>query len=325
MASGGLSCHASSAMNDVSNASCEPEPGPQPLEEPAVTGDPRLDAVARLLAIVDRLRDPGGCPWDREQTVASMGPSLTEEAFEALEAIDRGDDLGTMEELGDLLLVITLIARIASETHRFDVAALAGAVSEKLVRRHPHVFGDVSVDGTEGVLRNWEEIKRAERSEREADTSALAGVPTALPALQRADRLAAKAISAGFRWSDDAGAFAKLTEEVAELEATRLEGEVDHAARKAEALVDPGVVVVRDRLDALPIHERDQLAVARVEEDVPDLAALGDLQDVTAHGREAEHSGVERERRVHVTRDETHVGETELCHEPSVSPAQVRR
>ena len=211
--------------------------GPRPLAEPAPTGDARLDALAKLLAIVDRLREPDGCPWDREQTVASMGSSLTEEAFEALEAIDHADDAGTAEELGDLLMVIALIARIAGEAGRFDIATIAETVSEKLVRRHPHVFGDAQVDGTEVVLQNWERIKKAEREDKAEDASALAGVPVALPALQRADRIGAKAIAAGFRWSDTGGALAKLTEEVGELTA-ELEAEEPDRARLESELGD---------------------------------------------------------------------------------------
>ena len=191
--------------------------GARPLKEPPSTGDARLDAVARLLAIVDRLRDPGGCPWDREQTVPSMAASLVEEAHEAVEAIDRADRDETVEELGDLLMVVSLISRIASEDGTFDMGAVARMVGDKLIRRHPHVFGDVRVDGTDKVLANWERIKQEERRGKEKDASALAGVPTALPALQRIDRIAAKAISAGFRWSDEEGAFAKLSEEVGEL------------------------------------------------------------------------------------------------------------
>jgi len=198
------------------------ESTPRPLAEPARTGDDRLDALARLLAIVDRLRAPDGCPWDLEQTVASMAPSLVEEAFEAVEAIDRisvrGDD-DAVEELGDLLMVITLITRIAADEERFDLAAVARTVGDKLVRRHPHVFGDVEVTGSEHAVANWEKIKQGERRDKREDASALAGVPVSMPALQRADRMAAKAISAGFRWSDVAGAFRKLAEEVDELQA----------------------------------------------------------------------------------------------------------
>ena len=194
------------------------ESQPRPLEPPPSTGDARLDALARVLAIVDRLRADDGCPWDREQTVLSMAPSLVEEAFEAVEAIDRAQDRATTEELGDLFMVIALIGKIAEQEGRFDVAQIGNAVAEKLVRRHPHVFGDVKVDSSERAIANWEKIKAAERKQEEKDASALAGVPVALPALQRASRVAAKAISAGFKWADASGALAKLREEMREFE-----------------------------------------------------------------------------------------------------------
>ena len=192
--------------------------GPRPLEAPRATGDARLDAFATLLAIVDRLRAPDGCPWDREQTVASLAPSLVEEAHEAVEAIDRTEDRATTEELGDLLMVIALVSKVAEQERRFGITDVARAVSEKLVRRHPHVFGAVEVDSSAQALANWEKIKEGERREKKEDASALAGVPVALPALQRAARVAAKAISAGFKWSDASGAQAKLHEEVRELD-----------------------------------------------------------------------------------------------------------
>ena len=209
----------------------ESEATPRPLDEPAATGDPRLDAFSRLLAIIDRLRAPDGCPWDLEQTVSSMAPSLIEEAFEAVEAIEAGDEEGTVEELGDLLLVVTLIARIAQDEGRFDLERAARAVGDKLIRRHPHVFGEVQVDGSQAAIANWEKIKQAERKDKAQDASALAGVPKALPALQRAQRLAAKAVAAGFRWDDAAGARAKLEEEVGELQAALASGD----ARAIEA------------------------------------------------------------------------------------------
>jgi MazG family protein len=196
--------------------------------------DERVAALARLVAIVDRLRAPDGCPWDREQTVPSMAGSLTEEAFEAVEAIDHRDDSGTVEELGDVLMVIALMARIAQEGERFDLATVADGVADKLVRRHPHVFGDVEVDGSEVAVENWERIKQAERVKKESDASALAGVPVALPALQRADRLAAKAISAGFRWSDVDGALRKVSEEVDELRTELARDEHDLARVESE-------------------------------------------------------------------------------------------
>jgi len=212
-----------------------PSTGPRPLEEPPPTGDARLDALARVLAIVDRLRAPeGGCPWDREQTVASLAPSLVEEAHEAVEAIDHGNDRETAVELGDLLLVITLIAKVAEQDgSRFDVAQVARAIGDKLIHRHPHVFGEVKVDSADQALANWETIKAAERKDARKDASALAGVPVALPALQRAARVSAKAISAGFKWDDVTGALVKVREEVGELE--RAFAERERAPERVEA------------------------------------------------------------------------------------------
>lgn len=201
--------------------------GPRPLTEPEKTGDPRLDAVARVLAIVDRLRAADGCPWDREQSVSSMAPSLVEEAHEAVEAIDGGEDRSTAEELGDLFMVIALIGKIAEQEGRFDLATIGNGVAEKLIRRHPHVFGEGEVDSSSEVLSNWEKIKESERKDAKKDASALAGVPVALPALQRASRIAAKAIAAGFKWEDESGALAKVREEMGELE--------EAYARRAEA------------------------------------------------------------------------------------------
>jgi MazG family protein len=203
---------------------------PRPFEEPPPTGDPRLDAVARLLAIVDRLRAPDGCPWDLEQTVASLAPSLIEESHEMVEAVEQGDDAGTVEEAGDVLMVVALIAKIADQDGRFDFGDAARAVGDKLLRRHPHVFGEAEVTGSEHVIANWERIKRAERSAKEVDDSALAGVPVALPALQRAQRLGAKAVAAGFQWTDRDGALAKLEEEVAELREALASGDREAAA-----------------------------------------------------------------------------------------------
>jgi MazG family protein len=180
--------------------------------------DTRLPALARLLQVVDRLRAPDGCPWDRKQTVASVAPFLVEEAYEALEAIEQGDDGETAAELGDVLMVVTLICRIAEQEGRFDLGRSAASVAEKLVRRHPHVFGDVEADTANEVLRNWEAIKKEERAGEGKDDSALAGVPVALPALQRARRVCDKAVTAGFRWQDASGALAKVREELGELE-----------------------------------------------------------------------------------------------------------
>lgn len=188
-----------------------PAPEPVPLE------DPRLVAFGRLLAIVDRLRAPDGCPWDRKQSIESMAPHLVEEAHETVDAIETKGDAETAEEAGDLLMVIAMICRIAEEAGRFDLSTASNAIADKLVRRHPHVFGTVEVDSADEVVRNWEAIKKGERTDKAEDASALAGVPAAMPALQRASRMCGKAVSAGFRWSSVEGALAKLTEEHGEL------------------------------------------------------------------------------------------------------------
>ncbi len=185
--------------------------------EPVAATDPRSAAFARLIAIVDRLRAPDGCPWDKKQTIASMAPHLVEEAHEAVEAIETKGDAEIAEEAGDLLMVVAMICRIAEEAGRFDLATASAAIADKLVRRHPHVFGSVEVDSADEVVKNWEAIKKEERASKAEDSSALAGVPAALPALQRAHRMCGKAVSAGFKWSNVAGALAKLGEENVEL------------------------------------------------------------------------------------------------------------
>ena len=194
-----------------------PSRAPAP-RTPATTSDPRALAFARLLAVVDRLRAPDGCPWDRKQTLGSMAPHLVEEAHEAVEAIERGAGAQSAEECGDVLMVVTLLCRIAEQEGQFDLAVAAQSICDKLIRRHPHVFGEVNADTAEQVLANWEAIKKTEREDKQEDSSALAGVPVALPALQRANRIGGKAISAGFRWANPAGAVAKLREEQVELD-----------------------------------------------------------------------------------------------------------
>jgi tetrapyrrole methylase family protein/MazG family protein len=164
-----------------------------------------------------RLRAPGGCPWDGEQTHESIKPYLIEEAYEVLEAIDSNDDDELRTELGDLLLQVVFHAEMASETNRFSIGDVLDAISDKLVRRHPHVFADKEVSGSEEVVQNWSKIKRQERRHSE-DASALAGVPRAMPALLRAHRIAEKASSAGFDWTTPGGVVEKLREELAELE-----------------------------------------------------------------------------------------------------------
>jgi MazG family protein len=176
------------------------------------------DATERLLAIMTRLRGPGGCPWDREQTLRTLRPYLLEETYEVLEAIDGGDAREHCEELGDLLLQVVFQAELAREGGRFDFADVAEAIAAKLVRRHPHVFGDARVRDAEGVMRQWVQLKQEEKAERGGGKSVLEGVPRELPALARAERLAEKASRIGFDWPDAAGARAKVAEELRELD-----------------------------------------------------------------------------------------------------------
>ena len=203
---------------------------PAELPEPAAADDPRVLALRRLVGVVDRLRAPDGCPWDLEQTLRSMAPHALEEAHELAEAIDAHDPDDQDDpndpddyaeqvagEAGDLLLTVLLVCKIAEQEGRFDLGRAAQATADKLIRRHPHVFGDVHAADSRAVLDNWEAIKKAERAEQDQDTSALAGVPRAMPALLRAMRVSAKAVTAGFRWHDVQGALGKLREEVDEL------------------------------------------------------------------------------------------------------------
>ena len=178
----------------------------------------------RLVSIMDRLRDPGGCPWDREQTLKTLAPYFLEEAYEVVDAIAAGDPDKLCEELGDLLLQIVFVARIAREEESFDVDAVCEMISDKMVRRHPHVFGDREVEDSGEVMRNWEDIKRTERGD-DPGSSVLDGVPGSLPALLKAFRMTEKAAAVGFDWRKPADVMAKMREEMEELEAELAAGD----------------------------------------------------------------------------------------------------
>lgn len=171
-------------------------------------------SLPRLVEIMQRLLAPNGCPWDREQTLESLRPYVVEEAHEVVDAIDRGDPAELREELGDLLLQIVFQSELARARSWFGPDDVVSAICEKLVRRHPHVFGEQKVSGTAEVLKNWEAIKAEEKAGR----GVLDGVPRALPALLRAMRVGEKAARAGFDWPALAGARAKVDEELAELD-----------------------------------------------------------------------------------------------------------
>jgi tetrapyrrole methylase family protein/MazG family protein len=186
---------------------------------------------AELIEIMARLRGEGGCPWDREQTHESIKPYFVEETYEVLEAIDEGDPGKLREELGDVLLQVVFHARMAEEAGTFAIADVLRSITEKLIRRHPHVFGTVQADTAQEVLFNWEEIKRAERTRATGSASALDGVPRELPALLRAHRLQEKASRVGFDWSEAREVLKKVEEELAELKEA-MEGQ---AALRVEA------------------------------------------------------------------------------------------
>lgn len=171
----------------------------------------------KLVETVARLRAPDGCPWDRQQTHVSLARYAIEETYEVVEAIESGDPARLQDELGDMLLQVLLHAQIASESQHYDIADVCRTIREKLRRRHPHVFADTEVAGVEDVLRNWEEIKRAEPGYEDRQ-SALDGVPESLPALMRAAKLSKKAAKTGFDWPDAASIVEKLKEETRELE-----------------------------------------------------------------------------------------------------------
>jgi MazG family protein len=172
--------------------------------------------------ILARLRAPGGCPWDREQTEATIRPYLLEETYEVLDAIDRGDDRLLAEELGDLMLQAVFLARIAAEAGRFTIADSLDAIAEKLVRRHPHVFADGDARTPDEVKVRWDQIKREEKRERGEDHDGLLeGVSRRQPALMEAQQITAKAASAGFDWENASQVLAKLDEELRELDEAR--------------------------------------------------------------------------------------------------------
>ena len=179
--------------------------------------------VKDLEEIVRLLRAPGGCPWDAEQTHQSIRRNMLEEAYEAVEAIDQDDPEHLKEELGDVLLQVVFHALMEQEAGRFDLDAVADGICKKLIFRHPHVFGEVSVSGTGEVLSNWEELKRKEKGQA-TNTDALEAVARSLPALWRAEKVQKKAKKAGFDWPDVSGALDKLSEELEELKTAVAEG-----------------------------------------------------------------------------------------------------
>ncbi len=174
-------------------------------------------ALARVAAIMARLRGPGGCPWDREQTFDTIKRHTLEETYEVFDAIERRDWPNLKDELGDLLLQVLFYAQMADDAGYFNLQDVAEGLTAKLLRRHPHVFGDVKATTPDGVLRNWEQIKIEEKKQKPKGESLLAEIPRTMPATLEATNLGSKAAKVGFDWPDAAGLFAKMDEELAEL------------------------------------------------------------------------------------------------------------
>jgi tetrapyrrole methylase family protein/MazG family protein len=173
----------------------------------------KLDEFTTLLDIIARLRAPDGCPWDREQTHVSLKPNLLEECYEALEAIDEADDRKLCEELGDILMQIALHSQMGREDGHFSMGDVLQSINTKLIRRHPHVFGDTRVSGARDVIANWEAIKREEKG----TASVLDGLPKGMPALAFSQAMQRRAARLGFDWKEIEGVIDKLGEEVQEL------------------------------------------------------------------------------------------------------------
>jgi MazG family protein len=185
-----------------------------------MTTKPPGELFQSFVELIARLRGPGGCPWDREQTHESLKPMTLEEAYEVLEAIDEGDDRALAGELGDLLLQVVFHAQVATDRGRFGIGEVIERISEKMVRRHPHVFGDETAETAGAVLRNWEALKRRERDaegKSSADSSMLDSVSRAHPAVMEAFQMTTKVSRVGFDWPSPSAVLEKLDEEVREL------------------------------------------------------------------------------------------------------------
>ncbi len=209
-----------------------------------------------LVEIMARLRAPDGCPWDREQTHQSLRKYLLEEAYEALSALDAGDLAALEEELGDLLLQIVFHAQVADEEGFFSFGDVVAGIVTKMIRRHPHVFGEATARDAETVLRNWEALKRAEREQRsQPERSMLDGVPAAMPALAYAQAIQARAARVGFDWPDVTGVLEKVAEEAREVVAAK------SSEQREEEFGDLLFVLVR-LADRLGVDAEDALRAA---------------------------------------------------------------
>jgi XTP/dITP diphosphohydrolase len=270
---------------------------PVPAREPntAHRTEEKLDAFRRLLTIMDELRE--GCPWDREQTMASLRNLTIEETYELADAILDDDLDGVAEELGDLLLHMVFYARIGDERGAFDVADVLHRVCDKLVHRHPHIYGDTEVSGTEEVKQNWERLKL-----REGKRSVLAGVPRSLPALIKAQRMQEKAGKVGFEWDHIDQVRAKVAEEQRELEEAIASGERDRVEQEYGDLlfalvnlgryldVEPETALERTNRKFLRRFGHIERRVAESGRELADMDLAG-MDDLWEEAKRAEREG----------------------------------
>ena len=191
------------------------------------TREEKLEAFGRLLDVMDTLREK--CPWDRKQTNESLRPNTIEETYELCEALLNEDNANICKELGDVLLHIVFYAKIGSEKGEFDIADVCNKLCDKLIFRHPHVYGEMKVDGADAVLQNWEQLKT---KEKDGNKTVLSGVPTALPSVIKAERIQEKASNVGFDWHNREDVWPKVKEEIAEFEAEVANMDRDKATRE---------------------------------------------------------------------------------------------
>ena len=221
-----------------------------------------LSPIDRLLPIMARLRDPGaGCPWDQEQTFATIAPYTVEEAYEVADAIERGDLADLKDELGDLLLQVVFHSRMAEEQGHFGFEDVARAINEKMIRRHPHVFGEESYASLSDQKAGWETLKAEERGRKGRAESLLDDVPVGLPALTRAVKLSRRAARVGFVWPSVKAVMEKLHEEVVELEAELAAGDVE----KARQEMGDVLFVVANLARTLDVDPEDSLRFANAK------------------------------------------------------------
>ncbi len=191
------------------------------------TTEEKLQAFSRLLDVMDTLREK--CPWDRKQTYQSLRPNSIEEVYELADALLKEDDRNICKELGDVLLHVVFYAKIGSEKGTFDIADVCNKLCDKLIYRHPHVYGETKVDGADQVLQNWEQLKT---KEKDGNKTVLSGVPVSLPSVIKADRIQEKASNVGFDWHEREEVWSKVKEEIGEFEAEVANMDRDKATRE---------------------------------------------------------------------------------------------